>query len=250
VSACASAVRGTNVSTVARPQRLRDAKYEESAELWQARGMRVVLEACSSVAATLALAAMLCGCAARAKPPAPPPPTPAAAPRRQGHAASVHTGVAPVPIACAAGAIESCNALDDDCNGVIDEGCGYAGGGVQVTIGWDTGADIDLYVIDPSGETLYYNEQHRSSSIGGRLDHDARGDCRREQQNPRIENAYWPAPAPSGTYQLELHYFGPCGDVSQTHVTISVAALGKPLGIYRYQLAPEERVQALSFVIP
>jgi hypothetical protein len=195
-------------------------------------------------------ALLLCvACAAPAKPVAPPPPPPAPAPRA-GHTASVHSGVAPVSIACAAGAAESCNAVDDDCNGVIDDGCGYASGGVQVTIGWDTGADIDLYVVDPSGQTLYYHEQHRSSSAGGRLDHDARGDCRREQQNPRIENAYWPAPAPSGTYQLELHYFGPCGDSSQTHVTISVAALGKPLGIYRYQLKPEERVQALSFVIP
>jgi len=30
--------------------------------------------------------------------------------------------------------------------------------------------------------------------------------------------------------------------VSQTHITISVAALGKTLGIYGHQLAPDERV--------
>jgi hypothetical protein len=221
-------------------------------ELWQTGGMRLLHGLDRAVVAPgHALAFALCfGCAARAKPPEPPPPPqpPPAAP--VGRTASVHSGVNPLELACAAQTKETCNAIDDDCNGVIDDGCGYQNGAVQVTIGWDTGADIDLYVVDPSGEALYYHEQHRTTRAGGRLDHDARGDCRSEQSNPRIENAFWPAPAPSGAYQLELHYFGPCGDSSETHVTISVAALGAPLGSYRYQLKPEERVQALTFVIP
>jgi hypothetical protein len=207
-------------------------------------------QALRTVAAVFAAcAATMSGCASQAKPAVvatPPPSGPAPVER----SASVHAEIDQVAIDCAPHGQDTCNAIDDDCNGVIDDGCGYATGGVQVTIAWDTGADIDLYVVDPSGQAVYYNEEHRKSPLGGQMDHDARGDCRREQQNPRIENAFWPSPAPSGTYEIDLHYFGPCGDISKTHVTVSVAALGKPFGTFRYELQPEERVKALSLVVP
>ena len=151
---------------------------------------------------------------------------------------------------CAPGREEVCNALDDDCNGVIDDGCGYRTGGVQITVAWNTAADIDLYVNDPSGDTLYYNEEHERSSIGGHLDHNARGDCRREQKNSRVENAYWPAPAPSGNYSVALHYFSPCASSAVTKATISVAVGGKLIGSYQATLKPEQRIEALSIDVP
>jgi hypothetical protein len=143
---------------------------------------------------------------------------------------------------------EQCNALDDDCNGVIDDECGYETGDVQITLGWNTGADLDLYVTDPSGATLFYNERNKRSRIGGHLDHDARGDCRREQQNPRIENVYWPAPAKPGAYKVELQYFSPCAKAGTTEATLSVVVSGQLLGAYRFRLEPEQRIEALSFV--
>ena len=174
----------------------------------------------------------------------------ARAPAREGQAYSdlkVNAAASPVEVECEYGAYETCNAVDDDCNGMIDDVCGYEGGDVQITIGWNSGADIDLYVTDPSGATLFYNEDHKHSPIGGHLDHDARGDCRKEQKNPRIENAYWPAPARSGRYKVELHYFSPCTRGATTEVTLSVAVGREPLGTYRYQLEPEQRIEALSF---
>jgi hypothetical protein len=149
---------------------------------------------------------------------------------------------------CDFNAYEECNALDDDCNGVIDDECGYESGDVQVTVNWNTGADIDLYVTDPSGATLFYNQEHKRSKIGGHLDHDARGNCRKEQQNPRIENAYWPSPARSGPYRIELHYFSPCGVATTTQATLTVVVDRQLLGSYRFQIDPEQRVQALQFV--
>jgi hypothetical protein len=153
-----------------------------------------------------------------------------------------------IQLECDHAAYEECNAVDDDCNGVIDDECGYEGGEVQITVGWNSGADIDLYVTDPSGSTLYYNERHNRSKIGGHLDHDARGDCRKEQPNPRIENAYWPAPARAGTYGVELHYFSPCAHGAATEVTLTVVVDRELVGTYRYTLEPEERIKALSFV--
>lgn len=159
----------------------------------------------------------------------------------------LNPGAEVIALSCEGG-FEDCNALDDDCNGIIDDECGYEGGSVQVTVGWNSGADIDLYVTDPSGSTLYYNEQHRRSKIGGHLDHDARGDCRKEQRNSRIENAYWPGRARTGAYRVELHYFSPCAKGSTTEATVSLAVDSELVGSYRYKLEPEQRIEALSFV--
>ena len=150
-------------------------------------------------ALTLALGSAACAAATPPPAAAPVPPPSAARPKPPAPepGATVHAAIDPLTVQCEPNDAETCNALDDDCNGIIDDGCGYNSGGLQVTVGWDTAADIDLYVTDPSGEVIYYNEQHERSSIGGHLDHNARGDCRREQKHTRIENAYWPAPAPT-----------------------------------------------------
>jgi tRNA (guanosine-2'-O-)-methyltransferase len=159
----------------------------------------------------------------------------------------VHDDLESLPIDCQPGARELCNAIDDDCNGVIDDGCGYETGGVQITVSWNSGADIDLYVTDPSGSTIFYNEQHDRSEVGGHLDHSARGDCRREQQNPRIENVFWPSPAPTGAYRVELHYFSPCDQGGVTEAQLSLAVRKKIIGTYRFKLKPEQELEALSF---
>jgi hypothetical protein len=189
-------------------------------------------------------------CAAPVKPkPAPPPAPPPPAPPTVQETV-LHAGVTALAIGeCAQQAAESCNALDDNCDGVVDEGCPYAADprGVQITISWNTGADIDLYVRDPSGEMVFYNEEARQSPVGGSLDHPARGQCRPEQPITNVESAHWPAPAPAGPYAVELHYFGPCGDPVETEVTMSVVVHGKLGGVYRYKLKPEEKVQAVTF---
>jgi hypothetical protein len=199
---------------------------------------------------TNGLALCVLGCGGAQKTETRDVPRMAQAPAREGKSfrdVKVNADAKLIEVECAYGAYETCNALDDDCNGVIDDDCGYESGDVQITVGWNSGADIDLYVTDPSGFTLFYNEQHKRSQIGGRLDHDARGDCRREQKNPRIENTYWPAPATRGNYRVELHYFSPCTGGAATEVTLSVVVGGELLGTYRYRLEPEQRVEALSF---
>lgn len=58
--------------------------------------------------------------------------------------------------ACVPTGPELCfNAVDDNCNGILDEGCGVHTGAIQFAIAWDDPeADVDLNVIDPNGELV------------------------------------------------------------------------------------------------
>ncbi|MBW2223533.1 MAG: hypothetical protein GQ551_06965 [Myxococcales bacterium] len=154
-----------------------------------------------------------------------------------------------IPRDCANPVEESCNALDDDCDGVIDDGCGYGTGLMQVTASWDTGADIDLYVTGPLGDTLSF--QRPATPFGARVDHSGRGDCAGDMPNPRIENVRWVGTRPTdGIYEVELHYWGECiSGGGPTDVTVSVAVGRRIAGQYRHSLVPGERIRVVRFVI-
>jgi tRNA (guanosine-2'-O-)-methyltransferase len=72
---------------------------------------------------------------------------------------SVSAGVG-LETACTPTGPEICfDARDDNCNGVIDEGCGLHTGILQFTIAWEaTEADVDLNVHDPNGELAKVGE--------------------------------------------------------------------------------------------
>ena len=145
---------------------------------------------------------------------------------------------------------ETCNAIDDDCDGVIDEGCGYGAGFMQVTAAWDTGADIDLYVTGPLGDTLSF--QRPSTPSGARMDHSGRGECGQSVENSRIENIRWVGERPTpGIYEVEAQYWGECSPAGggPTNVTVSVAVAREIAGQYRQTILPGERVRILRFVV-
>ena len=151
-----------------------------------------------------------------------------------------------VEIECDSASEEACNALDDNCDGVIDEGCGYATGQLQCTLAWTTHADLDLYVTDPNGETLSY--AHPRTASGGHLDHHRRGACVKNPDPPSVENARWPAGhVVRGPYVVEAHYIGECGsEAGPTAVTLSVSANGSVQGPYNVFIHPAERMTILT----
>ncbi len=83
-----------------------------------------------------------------------------------------------------------------------------ATGDVQVSVAWDSPTDIDLHVIDPSGEEVYYANTVAAS--GGVLDLDSNPACSIDGVNN--ENIVWPTgDAPAGTYKVILDYYDDCG---------------------------------------
>jgi len=90
--------------------------------------------------------------------------------------------------ACVPTGPERCfDARDDNCNGVIDEGCGVASGLVQFVIAWYApGADVDLLVSDPRGELA---EVGRPTASGLVKDRDCPG-RKQECGGKSYENVY------------------------------------------------------------
>jgi hypothetical protein len=72
-------------------------------------------------------------------------------------------------------------------------------GDIQVTLTWDNEADLDLHVVDPHGEEIYW--MHKTSASGGYLDYD-------NISGYGPENVYWEDnQAPSGTYDVYVHHY-------------------------------------------
>ena len=131
----------------------------------------------SSARATLPLALLLTSCIEVA----PPPP---AAP------VSLVSATAPEGVgletACTPTGVELCfNARDDNCNGILDEGCGLETGLLQFTIAWDASvADVDLNVSDPGGQLATVGDPTEAGLVKDR-------DCPRpECQGQNVENVF------------------------------------------------------------
>ncbi len=91
-------------------------------------------------------------------------------------------------------------------------------GDVQVTVAWDTEADVDLHLIDPGGSEIYWD--NRQSPSGGQLDLNSNAAC--ASDNVRNENITWSVgTAPQGTYTVRVDYWSSC-DAPETSYTVLI----------------------------
>jgi uncharacterized protein YfaP (DUF2135 family) len=98
-------------------------------------------------------------------------------------------------------------------------------GDVQVTLRWDGSADIDLEVVDPFGESIWF--ENPFSVSGGELDVDANAGCEEQARNP-VENIFWPiGQAPEGPYEVYVYYFLECNSSGPTDYEVTVRVDGQ-----------------------
>jgi hypothetical protein len=94
-------------------------------------------------------------------------------------------------------------------------------GDVSVQLVWDSVEDVDLHVIDPNGEEIYWD--HRTSASGGTLDVDANHGCTGDTHP--VENVVWPAgTAPHGEYVVLVVHYRQCTS-SETPIAYRVRVM-------------------------
>jgi hypothetical protein len=116
---------------------------------------------------------------------------------------------------------------------------GARSGDLQISLEWKNVNDLDLHVIDPSGERIFYN--HRYSRSGGHLDVDM--NAHDELTSRPVENVYWPERgAPRGLYRVEVMHFANHGGRDPTPFTVRIVNKGQPTyyrGYISYIHSPE-----------
>ena len=115
----------------------------------------------------------------------------------------------------------SVGAYDEAPIGVINN---VGTGEVQVSISWDSPTDVDLHVVTPNDEEIYYGQ--RTSPEGGELDLDSNAACTLDEK--RNENITWAnGTAPRGTYTVRVDYWDACAFTGTTHYVVTVRRKGQ-----------------------
>lgn len=130
------------------------------------------------------------------------------------------------------------DARDDNCNGIIDEGCGVRTGLLQFVIAWDKpAADVDLDVTDPNGELADVARQTQSGLVKERDCPGSSNEC----HGQNLENVFLEQGDPlRGAYHVRVRLEKLAGEEPPVLVTLG-ARVGPKTYAFEFELsAPEQ----------
>jgi len=91
-------------------------------------------------------------------------------------------------------------------------------GPITVTLKWETIDDLDLSLVEPSGNVIYFSR--KDSPYGGHLDIDMNAGGL--QSNDPIENIYYESSPPSGRYRVNVNFFSRKSNLSEVPFKVYV----------------------------
>jgi len=121
--------------------------------------------------------------------------------------------------------------------------------GLQVKLGWSSGANLDLEVRDPVGGSLFFSTPTAAS--GGRFGTNTNSDCSRLVTDAPSEDASWSAGViPTGSYEMLVYYqpISACSTSDSVPLTLSVTVDGTALPLFEGALLPNQ-VFIASFIV-
>jgi hypothetical protein len=167
----------------------------------------------------------------------------------RGHARGEAQGELSTPVrSCVVTSPERCfNALDDNCNGLIDEGCGVTSGLLQVVVAWaEPGVDVDLWVTDPAERVVEVGKPSEGGLIKERDCPGRSNECRGQNfENVVLESG---RELMRGRYRVTVRVEDLADAEEPIRVTLS-ARLGPKVLATEFTLAEEKEERQFTLVL-
>lgn len=119
-------------------------------------------------------------------------------------------------------------------------------GEVQFSLVWETISDLDIHVITPHGQRIFYGA--RKSNCRGHLDVDANARNRRKFTTEPVENIRWLTGQPdSGRYTAIVHYYQRRGDDNEIEYEM-MAKTGENIDVVKKPINFRDRIHVYRYV--